>query len=665
MTTDGNEDLIADYLGEAHDYLEQLNTILMELADLEDGWPDDRANDMFRSAHSLKGLSACFGFEATSTVTHHMESLLSKVREGALAPTQGIVRALFDSIDCLTNLTAEIAAGGQEGSAPQLLVDQLQQLCRGVDAVAPKEAAKKISAAGGGDTPPKAAGAMAQSDANETVRVRMDRLDLMVNLTGELVVARSRFQLVTQLMRPLQRLDEMGLAWREAQGSMDELRAMSQAQSQDMGRLPALVDRMSEQMQRFNSNWQDLHGVGRVLRDLDDVAYDLDSVVGGIHEAVLQLRMVPLDSVFRRLQRVARDTAETVGKAINFEVTGGDTQIDKRVADELINPLVHMLRNSIDHGFETAEERKASGKSERGCLSVKSFQRGSSVVIEIRDDGRGIDPVRMVKKVTELGLMTPEEANAMSPREAQRQIFAAGFSTAAEVTEVSGRGMGMDIVAATIKSLRGSIELESVVGVGTCFTIQLPPSMSILASLLIEVGDTMFALPLTEVREIIELTEDRLHSVQTKPVVIVRDQPMPFVLLPEAYRFAHGVLSGKQKSKPAHAIVFGYAGNEIVLGVDRLVGKEDLVIKPLCAELTSVPGLAGMAIRGDGKVTLILDPSGFADFAMSRQRSPRPDKRGRDNTASPDETASPDNTASPGVTASPDETVVDAVPAPV
>lgn len=647
MTTDGNEDLIADYLGEAHDYLEQLNTILMELADLEDGWPDERANDMFRSAHSLKGLSACFGFEATSTVTHHMESLLSKVREGTLAPTQGIVRALFDSIDTLTNLTAEIAAGGKEGSAPQLLIDELQQLCSGVGAVAPKAAAKKASATVSDDAAPKAAGLISQSDANETVRVRMDRLDLMVNLTGELVVARSRFQLVTQLMRPLQRLDEMGLAWREAQGSMDELRAMAQAQSQDMRRLPALVDRMSEQMQRFNSHWQDLHGVGRVLRDLDDVAYDLDSVVGGIHEAVLQLRMVPLDSVFRRLQRVARDTAETVSKSINFEVTGGDTQIDKRVADELINPLVHMLRNSIDHGIEPAEERKACGKPERGCLTVKSFQRGSSVVIEIRDDGRGIDPVRMAKKVAELGLMTSEEAVAMSPREAQRQIFAAGFSTAAEVTEVSGRGMGMDIVAATIKSLRGSIELESEVGVGTCFTIQLPPSMSILASLLIEVGDTMFALPLTEVREIIELTADRVHTVQTKPVVVVRDQPMPFVLLPETYRFAHGVLASKVKSNPEHAIVFGYAGNEIALGVDRLVGKEDLVIKPLCAELTSVPGLAGMAIRGDGKVTLILDPSGFADFAMIRQRSPRSDNDSRDKAASPDEAA------------------VDAVPAPV
>ncbi|MFT4515389.1 MAG: two-component system chemotaxis sensor kinase CheA [Planctomycetota bacterium] len=647
MTANGNEDLIADYLGEAHDYLEQLNTILLEMADLEGGWPDDRANDMFRSAHSLKGLSACFGFETTSAVTHHMESLLSKVREGTLAPTQAIVRALFDAIDTLTSLTAEIAAGGQEGAAPQLLIEELQRLCTGIGSAQPVAAASQPRATVSDEAPPKTGGVMAQSDANETVRVRMERLDCMVNLTGELVVARSRFQLVTQLLRPLQRLDEMGLAWREAQGSMDELRAMAQAQSQDMRRLPALVDRMSEQMQRFNSHWQDLHGVGRVMRDLDDVAYDLDSVVGGIHEAVLQLRMVPLDSVFRRLQRVARDTAETVSKSVDFEVTGGDTQIDKRVADELINPLVHMLRNSIDHGIETAEERKACGKSERGCLSVKSFQRGSSVVIEIRDDGRGIDPVRMAKKVAEMGLMTPEEAAAMSPREAQRQIFAAGFSTAAEVTEVSGRGMGMDIVAATIKGLRGSIELESEVGVGTCFTIQLPPSMSILASLLIEVGDTMFALPLTEVREIVELTEDRVHTVQTKPVVIVRDQPMPFVLLPETYRFAHGVLASKAKSKPAHAIVFGYSGNEIALGVDRLVGKEDLVIKPLCPELTSVPGLAGMAIRGDGKVTLILDPSGFADFAMSRQRSPRPDKDGRDNATTPD------------------ETVVDATPAPV
>lgn len=616
MTGNGNEDLIADYLGEAHDYLEQLNTILLELADEDGAWPSDRVNEMFRSAHSLKGLSACFGFESTNTITHHLESLLSKVREGRLLPSSEIVRALFDAIDCVTSLTAAVAAGGEESASNTLIVDELLRLCNTAGEAGAVEGVVEIDP----EAEEGAKSRMAQAEANETVRVRMERLDSMVNLTGELVVARSRFQLVAERMRPLQRLDEMGLAWREATASMEDLRELAQSHSHDMERLPALVDRMSEQMQRFDSRWQDLQGTSRVLRDLDDVAYDLDSVVGGIHEAVLQLRMVPLDSVFRRLQRVARDTSETVGKPIDLQISGGDTQIDKRVADELINPLVHMLRNSIDHGVESPEGRRAAGKSERGEITIKSFQRGSSVVIEIRDDGGGINPERMTKKVVEMGIMSAEEAAAMTARDAQRQIFAPGFSTASEVTEVSGRGMGMDIVASTIKSLRGSIELDSVVGEGTCFTIQLPPSMSILASLLIEVGDTMFALPLTEVREIVELTDGRVQTVQTRPVLVVREQPMPFVLLPQTYRFADGVLAGEAKGTPEHAIVFGYAGNEVALGVDRLVGKEDLVIKPLCAELTAVPGLAGMAIRGDGKVTLILDPSGFADFATSRQR---------------------------------------------
>jgi two-component system, chemotaxis family, sensor kinase CheA len=639
MTVNGNEDLIADYLGEAHDYLEQLNTILLELAEEDDGWPDERVNELFRSAHSLKGLSACFGFESTNAVTHNLESLLSEIRSGRIKPSTQIVRALFDAIDAVTCLTAEIAAGGVEGAGITLIVDELQRLCgTAADPGAGNEEARLSTSSSAASKQAKAQSKNAQAEANETVRVRMDRLDRMVNLTGELVVARSRFQLVARLMRPLQRLDEMGLAWREAQASIEELRGL--AQSQDLRRLPVLVDRMSEQMQRFGSHWQDLQGVGRVLRDLDDVAYDLDSVVGGIHEAVLQLRMVPLDSVFRRLQRVSRDTAEALGKSVDFEVSGGETQIDKRVADELINPLVHMLRNSVDHGIESAADRMQAGKSPRGRIKIKSFQRGSSVVIEIRDDGGGIDPARMARKVVEMGIMSAEEAAALSPREAQRQIFAPGFSTAAEVTEVSGRGMGMDIVAATIKGLRGSLELESEVGVGTCFTLQLPPSMSILASLLIEVGDTMFALPLTEVREIVELSEGRVQTVQTKPVVVVREQPMPFVLLPETYRFAEGALSTSSSKRPAHAIVFGYAGNEVALGVDRLVGKEDLVIKPLCAELTAVPGLAGMAIRGDGKVTLILDPSGFADFAMSRQRKSSLPSGGREKGRSKDVAAS-------------------------
>lgn len=644
----GNEDLIADYLGEAHDYLEQLNRILLALSEQEGAWPKDQVNELFRSAHSLKGLSACFGYERTNKVTHQLETLMSSVRDGKITPTAPVVRVMFDAIDLVTSLTGEIAGGGTEQKPIDGVLADLQRVVATPDAApaptaAPAPAAGAATAATAPAAAPapeaasakpkaekaeKAADANANGDANETVRVRMERLDKMVNLTGELVVARSRFNLVARQLRPLQRVHELGVASNDLVRGIAELQAVAARAAAGGGGGEgdlALVDRLKELAQRLQSGFEDLSGMGRVLRDVDDVAYDFDGVVGGIHEAVLQLRMVPLDSVFRRLQRVVRDTAEVVRKQVDFQVSGGDTQIDKRVADELVNPLVHMLRNSVDHGLESTENRRKAGKSDRGHVEVRSFQRGSSVVIEVRDDGGGIDPARVLAKALEQGLVTPEEAAVMPPQEAQRLIFAPGFSTAKQVTEVSGRGMGMDIIAASIKKLRGSLELHSEVGVGTTFTVQLPPSMSILTSLLLEVRGTMFALPLTEVREIVELSRVSVQRVQQRQMIVVRQRPMPLVQLPSTYRFPGDktpVAAPSGKEHGEHAIVFGFAGNEVALSVDRLVGKEDLVIKPLCPELAAVRGLAGMAIRGDGKVTLILDPSGFAEFALARHQAP-------------------------------------------
>lgn len=643
----GNEDLIADYLGEAHDYLEQLNRILLALSEQEGAWPKDQVNELFRSAHSLKGLSACFGYERTNKVTHQLETLMSSVRDGKITPTAPVVRVMFDAIDLVTTLTSEIASsGGEQKTIDDVLAD-LQRVVSSPDAAVAAPAGQATPAAAGAPAAeaPKAKADKAEkadkpadggngADANETVRVRMERLDKMVNLTGELVVARSRFNLVARQLRPLQRVHELSVTSADLTRGINELQAVVERAAAGGGGEGdlAVVDRLRELAQRLQAGFEDLSGMGRVLRDVDDVAYDFDGVVGGIHEAVLQLRMVPLDSVFRRLQRVVRDTAEVVGKHVDFQVSGGETQIDKRVADELVNPLVHMLRNSVDHGLEGPEARRKAGKSDRGHVEVRSFQRGSSVVIEVRDDGAGIDPARVLAKAVEQGLVTPEEAAVMPPQEAQRLIFAPGFSTAKQVTEVSGRGMGMDIIAASIKRLRGSLELQSVVGKGTTFTVQLPPSMSILTSLLLEVRGTMFALPLTEVREIVELSRVNVQRVQQRQMIVVRERPMPLVQLPATYRFqgdgaaasATAPVATPAKDRGEHAIVFGFAGNEVALSVDRLVGKEDLVIKPLCAELAAVRGLAGMAIRGDGKVTLILDPSGFAEFALARHQGLQP-----------------------------------------
>jgi two-component system chemotaxis sensor kinase CheA len=610
----GNADLIADYLGEAHDYLEQLSKVLLQLAEGDGNWPQERVVELFRSAHSLKGLSACFGFEKTNQVTHELENLLVLVRDGKVHPHPGLVKAMFAAIDMVSHLTAEIASGGHEHTETGVLLQSLKGAAasKALPAAGPRasagEPARAASAPGNGN-----------AEANETVRVRMDRLDRMVNLTGELVITRSRLHLVTRQMRPLQRAGELFATAAELQHGLQALECFASVAGAHGPALLRLQEQLTTYAQVLHGGLGDLQGIGRVLRELDETTYDLDGAVGGIHEAVLQLRMVPLDSVFRRLQRVVRDTAEVVGKSVALEIAGGDTQIDKRVADELINPLVHILRNAVDHGIEVPTERTAAGKPAQGTVRVSAFQRGSSVVIEVRDDGRGIDPQRLLAKAVEKGILTAEEAAATSPAAAQRLIFAPGFSTAAAVTEVSGRGMGMDIVLSTIKALRGSLDLESHVGSGSRFTIQLPPSMSILSSLLIEVRGTMFALPLTEVREIVELPRLRQHVVQGRPTIVVRDQPMPLVRLGATYRFPGEGLAGPEV-EPQHAVLFGSGEMLLALAVDRLLGKEDLVLKPLCSELQRVPGLAGMAIRGDGRVTLILDPVGYAEHALGRRR---------------------------------------------
>jgi two-component system, chemotaxis family, sensor kinase CheA len=619
-----NADLIADYLGEAHDYLDQLNKVLLHLSEVGGEWPSEQVNEMFRSAHSLKGLSACFGFERSNKVTHQLESLLTLVRDGKLVPTQVVVRGMFDAVDLVAHLTAEIAGSGHEHADIDISVEALKQAAK------PQAAGTTAETAGARDGDAGAAARRAPAegsatsgkspggDGNETVRVRMDRLDRMVNLTGELVITRSRFQLVSRQMRPLQRMHELAANAADLFRGIEELGRLPVNDQQPQNGLQQLAERLQGHADLLRDGMAELAGVGRAMRDLDEAAYDLDGVVSGIHESVLQLRMVPLETVFRRLQRVVRDTSELVGKPIDLEIRGGDTQIDKRVADEIVNPLVHILRNAVDHGIERPDDRTHAGKQRAGKITVNSFQRGSSVVIEIVDDGGGIDPERLLKKAIEKGILSPEEAAVMPADQAQRLIFAPGFSTAAAITEVSGRGMGMDIVVECIKKLRGTLDLASVVGQGTTFTIQLPPSMSILSSLLIEVRGTMFALPLTEVREIVELARSRIHTVQGRPVIVVRDQPMPLVAMPLTYHFAGSAAADANAVAPLHAIVFGFANTQVALGVDRLLGKEDLVIKPLCAELAAVRGLAGMAIRGDGRVTLILDPTTFAEHALSR-----------------------------------------------
>jgi two-component system chemotaxis sensor kinase CheA len=638
-----NADLIADYLGEAKDYLEQLNEKLMLLGDGVP--PPELVNEMFRSAHSLKGLSACFGFERTTMLTHRLENLLSAIKRGDLVPEPVLVRTMFDAVDVLDALTTEISQSGSEQTKIEEHVLQLDEACgnratavaiasaggivdsaataTGTDAVhapaansaaMPAVVANGPTAIGPGSNIPVAAalgeqrkqGALAET---ETVRVSMDRLDKLLNMTGELVIARSRFQLACKLLQSMPRIRDLELLVQDVARGIEETFNARAPEVREMQ-----VQRLRGQSKRLSTSMQEFSGLVNFGRDIEEATNDLEGITGDLHTAVLETRLVPLEAVFRRLQRVVRDTAEHAGKEVAVEFLGGDTQVDKKVADELLNPLVHLVRNSIDHGIETPDRRIAAGKPRQGKLLLRGTQLGSTVVVAIEDDGAGIDPQRVAKKAIEVAAITKEQAAGMSDAELQRLIFRAGFSTAQQVTELSGRGMGMDIVETAVKKLRGVIELDSVVGKGTRFSIQLPPSVSILACLLLESRGTTFAIPLAEVREIVRLLPERLESVQGRSVVCVRERPLPIYGLDELFTFVRGTtLAGDQ---PAHAVVLQSGRFPCALRVDRLLGKEDLVMKPLCHELAHVRGLAGMAVRGDGCVTLILDPSSLGDVRV-------------------------------------------------
>jgi two-component system chemotaxis sensor kinase CheA len=650
---ESNADLIADYLGEAKDYLEKLNEKLMLL---EDGVPPpELVNELFRSAHSLKGLSACFGFDRTKLLTHRLENLLSAIKRGDLVPEPVLVRTMFDAVDVLEALTSEIASAGVESTSIEDYLGRLDAACQATSVViavtaapAPTVGAAAALASGppvtdtttstsatsvtpksatkGKDTPTveraKHDGATNGADTRkqvpnmetETVRVSMERLDKLLNMTGELVIARSRFQLACKTLQSLPRIRDVELLVQDlVRGLEQDLDGeQSEACTQRLARL-------RQQGKRLSTAMQDLGGLTAFGRDLEEATYDMEGIVGGLHTAVLETRLVPLDAVFRRLQRVVRDTAEHAGKEVQVEFHGGDTQVDKKVADELQNPLVHLVRNAIDHGLEAPQQRLAAGKPRQGKLVLRGIQLGSTVVVEIADDGAGIDPQRVAKKAIEVGILGAEQAATMSEPELQRLIFRPGFSTAQKVTELSGRGMGMDIVEAAMKKLRGSIELDSHVGKGTRFAIQLPPSVSILACLLLQSRGTTFAVPLTEVREIVRLDPERVVSVQGRAVVVVREKPLPIYGLDELFTFVRG--TSEATGEVGHAIVLQSSRFPCALRVDRLLGKEDLVMKPLCHELSHARGLAGMAVRGDGCVTLILDPSSLGEGQIASGRT--------------------------------------------
>jgi two-component system chemotaxis sensor kinase CheA len=355
------------------------------------------------------------------------------------------------------------------------------------------------------------------------------------------------------------------------------------------------------------------------INDLFEAVHQLDRVTEGIQRTVMDTRMVPIGPLFGRFRRVVRDITRSNGKDIRLEIHGEKTELDKRMIDELGDPLIHMVRNSADHGVEQPETRVAAGKPAQGVITLNAFHRGNRIVIQVIDDGKGLDADRIRKKALERELVTPADLERMTLHQVYNLIWEPGFSTAEKVTEISGRGMGMDIVKSKIEELNGTVEVDSVPGQGATLTIKLPLTMAILPSLMAEVGGGVFALPIESVVEIVRISADKVNTVQGVPTATVRGRVISIVQLDELFTWNDGEVDvPATPSTDVTMVILGSEGRELGLRVDLLLGEEDIVIKSLADNFRHVPGIAGASILGDGRVALILDIAGLVDAASRR-----------------------------------------------
>jgi two-component system chemotaxis sensor kinase CheA len=536
--TDRDRDLLLQtFLTEAGEHLRTLEESLVAL----EARPDDAEllNGIFRVAHSLKGDALMVGFPRIAEFAHGLEDLLERLRDGALAVDADVVSLLLRAVDVLRALLAA-AAAGQDTVPADLEATQaaIVAACTGPDAEAsaPAEQAATTKVA-----------VIAEAG---TLRVDVAKLDRMLNLTGEIAIARGRV-------------------------------------AQMMAALPAHV----------GQEMLEAH------RDADRLQMDLQ-------EQVMKARMVPVGPFFRQYSRTVRDVARAHGKSVRLVTEGDDVELDTRVAERLRDPLTHMIRNSIDHGIESPELRAALGKAPEGCLTLRAAHEGGLIVIEVHDDGAGFNRQRIAERARDTGLVA--EPQQLPDSELLGLVFAPGFSTAEAVTDLSGRGVGMDVVRRNIEGLRGTLSIASVDGEGATITIRLPLTLAIIDGFGIGVGDETYIVPLDAVLECLALPADSHRDGDGHGVINLRGEPLPYLRLRDRFK-ATGAAPQRE-----HVLVVQHAGGRAGIAVDALYGERQAVIKSLGAGLDGLSGLAGSTILGDGRVALILDVPALLREAVGR-----------------------------------------------
>jgi len=589
-----DQELLEGFLTETTELLEKMDDDLIALEKAPDNM--ELMNSIFRSIHTVKGASSFLGFELLVTITHKTEDVLNRLRKGELQVTPGIMDVILDAADhvkllvndirngeiierdlgeVINNLIPYISGNLQEASvlseAPQVAVeksaeqtvdatDSEQVMDEESEIVAdPAPALQTAATSPGRPAAQKATPARGEDISdNTTVRIDVKRLDDLMNQVGEMVLERNRTL-------------------------------------------------------QMNLDYQSRENMTNFGEEFSKLAKRIDFVTSELQMQVLKIRMIPVEKVFKKFPRIVRNLSRDLGKEVNLEIIGEETELDRSVVDEIGDPLIHLIRNALDHGLELPEERVASGKPRTGNVVLSATHEGNQIIISIKDDGRGIDPEKLSRKAIDKGLVTEEQVAAMSQKEILDLIFLPGFSTKEKATDLSGRGVGMDVVRTNIRKLNGLIELKSEVGRGSEIILKLPLTLAIIQSLLVEVENEVYSVPLAAVLETLKVETSSFHQIGGQEVLKLRESVLPLIRMQRVF----GVAESDSSSQQSYIVVIGVAEKRMGLIVSRLLGQQEVAIKSLGKYLAKAPGIAGSTILGDGRVALIIDPAGIIEMEES------------------------------------------------
>ena len=595
---DEMKEIVQEFLAEAQEMLEGLDNYFVQL----EARPDDTSllNEIFRAAHSIKGSAGFIGLTRIVEVAHHAENVLNQLRQGMMKAEPAVIDIILEAMDALKLLLEEVHTGTQADVDIDTLTMKLDLLLQwGEDQAASHEStgpkAPDTEEAGmvvppedpepkepepgepvssppsaeivsGGQSahppsppppppsaPPQSEAAQVQSsgvEVDQTIRVETSRLDNVMNLVGELVLGRNRLvRLATDT--------------------------------------------------RGDDDWE------KQQKDIAEAVIQLSRVTTDLQLAVIKTRMQPIKKVLGKFPRMVRDLSRKLGKEARLELSGEETELDKSVIEEIGDPLVHIIRNAIDHGLEMPEERLAAGKNAEGIVRISAYQEGNSIVIEISDDGRGVNVDRVRKKAIERNLISASDADRMTTEELVNLIFLPGFSTAEKVTDVSGRGVGMDVVRTNINKINGTVEIRSQQGLGSTFVINLPLTIAIIQALMVAIGNEVYAVPLQSVVETVKISESDIRTLSGAEVLNLRNQVLPLLRLRDEFKIPGEANESAGKSR--YVVVVQIGSRSVGLVVEALPYQEEVVIKSMGPILSGIRGMAGATITGDGKVVLILD----------------------------------------------------------